>query len=108
MRDEVVSEDPFELKDCRDRYKTQQMCNKAGDDLLLLKAKWWKKIITALYADNNIICFNEDHGNAVFSCNEMGIITIDLNNINLDDTDNNDDDFKNTIQMRLLAWHIKF
>ena len=28
--------------------------------------------------------FNKDFGNIVFTCNEMGILNIDLNNINLD------------------------
>ena len=27
------------------------------------------KILIALYADDNILCFNEDSGDAVFSCN---------------------------------------
>ena len=44
-----------------------------------------KKLFTALYADENILYFNEDSGDAVFSYNEMGIVNIDLNNINLDD-----------------------
>ena len=43
-----------------------------------------KKLFTALCIDDN-----ENSGNALFSCNEMGI---DLNNINLDDTNYNEDD----------------
>ena len=43
-----------------------------------------KKLYTALYADENVFYFNEDSDNIVFSCNEMGILNIDLNNINLD------------------------
>ena len=35
----------------------------------------------------------------------MGIIRIDLNNINLDDT--NYDDPETIIHIRLLVWHIK-
>ena len=38
----------------------------------------------------------------------MGIVTIDLNNINHEDTNYNKDDIKTVIQVRLLAWHIKF
>ena len=33
-----------------------------------------------------ILYFNEDSCGAIFSCNEIGILSIDLNNINLDDT----------------------
>ena len=35
-----------------------------------------KELFTTLYADENILCINDDYGNVVFSCNEMGIINI--------------------------------
>ena len=66
-----------------------------------------KKLFIALYADENILYFNEDSGNVVFICNEMSILNIDINNINLDN--NFDEDDPDTIILiRLLAWHIKF
>ena len=34
MSDKIVSENPFKLKCCHDRYKTQKMCNKAVDNFL--------------------------------------------------------------------------
>ena len=44
-----------------------------------------------IYADEDILYFNEDSVNFVFSCNEMDILNIDLNNINLDNIyDDND------------------
>ena len=50
-----------------------------------------KKLFTALYADENILYFNEDSGNVLFNCNETGILNINLNNINFDnDFDEND------------------
>ena len=66
-----------------------------------------KEVFTALFADENILYFNEDSGNVVFSCNKMGILNINLNNINLDN--NFDEDDPNTmILIRFLAWHIIF
>ena len=65
-----------------------------------------KKLRTALYADENIHNFNEYFSNAAFSCNEMGIIDIDLNNINLDDSNYDEDGSKTIIHIRHLAWHI--
>ena len=60
-----------------------------------------------MYADENISYFNKDSGDAVFNYNEMGIVNIDLSNINLDD--NFDEDAPNTIILiRHLAWHTKF
>ena len=67
------------------------MCDKAVDDCLAalkLVPDWFvtSKIIeilfTALYADDNILYFNEDSSNVVFNCNGMGILNIDLNNFN--------------------------
>ena len=56
-----------------------------------------------MYADENILYFNEDSGNVVFSCNEMGVL-----NINLDNSFDEDDPDTIIIINRLLAWHIKF
>ena len=51
-----------------------------------------KNIFAVLYANENIIYFNEDSGNVVFSCNEISFPNIDLNDINLDDTNYDEDD----------------
>ena len=59
-----------------------------------------------MYADENIIYFNEDFDKVAFNCNEMGIINIDLNNINLDNNFD-EDDLDTIILIRPLAWHIK-
>ena len=65
-----------------------------------------KKLYTDLYADENILYFNEDSGNVVFSYNEMGILNIDLHNINLDNNfDEHDPD--TILLIRILASHIK-
>ena len=62
-----------------------------------------------MYTDEKLLYFNEDPSNAVFNCNGMGILIIDLNNINLDDTnyEENDPDTINCSH-QTLAWHIKF
>ena len=59
-----------------------------------------------MYADENIIYFNEDFDNVAFNCSEMGILNIDLNNINLDNNFD-EDDLDTIILIRPLAWHIK-
>ena len=55
-----------------------------------------------------LLNYYEDSGDALFSCNEMSILSINLNNINLDDTNYDEDDSETIIHIRLLAWHIKF
>ena len=49
-----------------------------------------------------ILYFNEHSGNVVFNCNEIGILNIDLNNINLD-CNFDEDDPASIIHVRLLA-----
>ena len=93
------------------------MCDEAVDDCLtaLKLIPYWfvtskiiKKLFTSLYADENILYFNEDSGDVIFSCKEMGLNKIDLNKTNLDDTNYNEDDPETIIHIRLSAWHIKF
>ena len=93
------------------------MCDEAVDDsLAILKlipdwfvtSKMIKTRFAALYADENILYFNKDSGNVAFSCNEMGILNINLNKINLDKNFDEDDPdstiliTKNAKQLRKL------
>ena len=64
------------------------MCNKpVGDSLASMKlitdwfvaSKMIKRLFTALYADENILYYDEDSDNVAFI--EMGILNIDINNI---------------------------
>ena len=50
-----------------------------------------KKLYTALYADYGLPFFDEDTGDVIFCCNEMGILSISLNNISLDNYFDEDD-----------------
>ena len=48
MYDKMVSDDPFKLQYCRDRYRSLEICNKTFDDFLpVLKfvPDWLLKII---------------------------------------------------------------
>ena len=58
------------------------MCGKPVVDCLtalkvfpewFITSKMIKKLFTILYTDDDILYFNEDSGNVVFSCNEMDI-----------------------------------
>ena len=66
MSGKVVSEDPFLIVYCPDKYKTQRMCDEAVDDSLatfrlipdwFVTSKIIKELYTALYADENILYF---------------------------------------------------
>ena len=60
-----------------------------------------KNLPTTLYADNNILRFNKDSGGAVFSCNELGILRKDFFNINLHNTNDDEDNLETIIHIRL-------
>ena len=95
MYDGVVSEDSFLIVYCPDKYKTQRISAETVDDSLAalkLIPDWFiTELYTALYTYKNILYFNEDSGNVVFSYNEMRILNIDLDNINLDNNFDEDD-----------------
>ena len=61
-----------------------------------------EKHYTALFADENILYFNEDSDDAKSFCNNMSIPCLDFNNINFHD--NFDEDYPDfIIAVRLLA-----
>ena len=43
-----------------------------------------KKLFSASYTDEILLYFNKDFGDATFNYKKMGIVNINLNNINLD------------------------
>ena len=88
------------------------MCDEAVDDCLaalkiapdwFVTSKMIKILFTAFYVDDNILNFNEDSGNVVFTCNGMSTLNIDLNNTSLDDTNYDEDNPDAIILVRLFA-----
>ena len=100
MCERVIAEAGFLIVYSPNKYVSQKMCDGAVDDFLtalklipdwFVTSKIIKKLFIALYADENILYFNEDSGNIVFNCSEMSILNIDLNNANLDNNFDEDD-----------------
>ena len=116
MCQRVVSEDLSVIVYCPDKYVTQIMCDEAVDDFLaalrlipdwFVTSKMIKRLYTVLYADENIVYFNEYFADVTYCCDEMSFLSVNLNNNNLDD--NFDEDDPDTISfVRLLAWDFKF
>ena len=76
MCDEIIGDSVTSLELIPDWYVTSKMI---------------KKLYTALYADDNMIYFNENSIDAVFCSNEISILSIDLGNIYLDYNFDKDD-----------------
>ena len=108
MCNKTVSKDPFMLKYCLDKYKTQErMCDNAVDaclQVLVSYKKIIKRLDDALFTNDYIIFINEDSGNVTYFVRDMDIISVDLNNINLDDAYFDKDNPKSIIAVRLMAW----
>ena len=92
------------------------MCNKAVNSFLpalkfvpdwSVASKVIKELPTAFYPDENKLYFNKNSGNTIFSYNEMRVLNINHNNIDLDDTNYDEDNPETIILIRLLSWHIK-
>ena len=114
MYDKFVIKEPFLLKCCSDRYKIQEVCDKAVDAYLLtLKfvpdwfdtKKMLEKLDNSAFSNGDRFFHDVDSSFITFLSDDMGFNTIDLNSINLDDGDNNfDEEYPETIILvRLMA-----
>ena len=92
-----------------------KMCNEAVDDSLgalkllpnlFVTSKMIKNYYTVLYANDGLLFSDEDSGVVAFCCNEIGILSVNLNTINLDN--NFDEDGPDIVNLvRLFVWHSK-
>ena len=88
MCDKPFFEDCFMLKYCLHRHKTQELFNKTVDNvipILEFVPDWFvtknmiKNLYAAIFADDNILFFDEYSGNATFTTDEMGILCANIN-----------------------------
>ena len=91
-------------------------CDKAVEDFLpslkfisdwFSTSKMIKKLHNALIADD-ILFFDEDSGNVAFPSDEMGILSVDLNNINLNDANVDEDYPESIIHVKPMAWRNRY
>ena len=93
------------------------MCDKAFDSFLptlkfvldcFVTSKMIKKLDDEVFSNGDMVCFNEDSGNVTFCSDEMGISSIGLKNVNLDDAFFDNDDPKTIIHTRRIVWYNRF
>ena len=63
-----------------------------------------EKLDNAIFSNDDIVVDNEDTDNVTFFNDEMGLNTIYLNNIILDDDNFDDYDHEPIIHVRSIAW----
>ena len=117
MCKEVVYNDPFMQKYFSNRYKTQEICDKAVDDFLsalefvidwFVTNKMIKNLDNALFANDDIIFLKENSNNVTVFGHKMDILSVDLNNSNLDGVNFDEDDSETIIHVRFIAWKDRF
>ena len=93
MCDRVVSKNSFKLMYCVNRFCNEAVSLPALNFILdwVFTSKYIKKLPSALYVDDEILYFKETSGDAIFTCIEMGIPSVDLNNIALNNTNYDED-----------------
>ena len=108
MCDRVVSEYPFILIYCLDRYKTQKMCDEAIDDCLaalkfildwFVTSKILEELRDVLLTNDDLLFFDKDFSKVTFFAKKIGTLNVDLENINLDDDNNFDEDHPETDEL---------
>ena len=118
MCDRVITDDPFMLVYCLNKYETQRTCDKAVDDCLaewkfipdeFVTCKLLKKFDNSLCAYSDIFYYNEDFDKITFIATHRHILAVNLDKINLDNDNSFDEDDPDTvIHGGLLTWHSKF
>ena len=112
-----ISEDPFILVYCPDKYKTQRMSDEVVDDSLValtfipdwyVTSKMFERLDNNLHAKDDILFYNEDFEKVTFIANQRHILAIDLDKITLANDNNFDEDDPDTITLWHLAWCINF
>ena len=113
----VVSENPFTLKYCFDRYKILEICNKAFNfflPTLQFVHNWFvtnnmiKKLDDAVLSIDGKVFFNEDSINFTFYSGEICTLSLDINNMNLDDANFSEDNPETIVYVRLLDQYNRF
>ena len=67
-----------------------------------------KKLNNAIFSSDDIDLVIEDSGNVSFCSDEMGVLSVDLNNINLDDDNFIEDDPETIIHVKFMAWRNEY
>ena len=112
----VVSEEPFILKHCIDRHKTQETHDKAVDALLLalkfvpgyfVTNEVLEKLDNVVFSNDDIFFVDVDSDVVTFFNDDMGRNTINFNNINF--VDDNFELYPETIiHVRRMTWYNKY
>ena len=111
MSDKGVSGKPFMLNYCLNRYKSQEMCDKAVDAFLTTSKfvpNWpfTKKMLEnpdyVVFSNDEIDLDDTDSDFVTFYSDGMGLADIDLSNINLNDDNFDEDDPINIFVVRTI------
>ena len=101
---------------CLDRYEAQDIRDKTIDYFLLTLGfipDWFvtrmiKRLDDTLFSNNDLIFVNKDSNSVTFFSYGMGITSVDIINVKLDDVSFDGDDPKTINHVRVMAWYNRF
>ena len=105
------------LKYCLDRYKTQEICDKVVDICLptlnflpdcFVTNEMLEKLDNIAFSIDDIDLNDADCDNVTLFSNDIGLVTIDLNNINIDDDNFEEEDPETIVLIRVIVWYNRY
>ena len=115
MCNKVVSEDPFILQYCHDKYKTREVCDKTVDSCLLASkfVSDWSITSRTIKKLDSDISFNDsitfgDFDFVTFFTRDICHNSITLDNIDLEDNHFGYCDSQTINYVKLMAWYNKY
>ena len=63
-----------------------------------------KKLDDSVFSNNDIVFVKENFVNVRFSSDKMDVLSVDLNDVNLDNVIFDEDDLETIIHVRLMSW----
>ena len=113
MFGKVITEEPVVPKYFLDRYNIQEISDKAGDacvPALKFVPDWFntnemlEKLGNVVLSNGDIDLDDIDCDTVTFFSDGIGLVTIEFNNINLDDYNFDEGDTETIIHVRLMTW----
>ena len=113
MFGKVISEEPVVPKYFLDRYNIQEISDKAVDacvPALKFVPDWFntnemlEKLGNVVLSNGDIDLDDIDCDTVTFFSDGIGLVTIEFNNINLDDYNFDEGDTETIIHVRLMTW----
>ena len=115
--DKLIFNKPFLLKNCFESYKTQEMCDEAGDACMLalkfvpdwsVTSEIIKKIDNAVFSNHYIIFGDIDSETVSFFSSDVRLNSVNLIDINFNNANFGDYDPRTINRVKIMTWYNRY